>query len=175
MPASESYVRPLLITQREVEMASMKAGAGDQSETVSSAAEVRRREMVLLLILASVQFTSIVDFMVVMPLGPQLQRKLEINNAQFGWIVASYTVAAGLAGLLALVDHGPVQPQVGVLDAVRGLFAGHAFLRALDRILPAPAGASCSRVHSEGYWGAWRWRSSLTFFRKNGAAARPGS
>ena len=78
----------------------MSARTGDQSETVSLPVEVRRREMVLLLILASVQFTSIVDFMVVMPLGPQLQRKLEISNSQFSWIVASYTVAAGLAGLL---------------------------------------------------------------------------
>ena len=84
-----------------VEMASMNGEAGDKSGSASLAAEVRRREMVLLLILASVQFTSIVDFMVVMPLGPQLQRKLEINNGQFSWIVASYTVAAGLAGLLA--------------------------------------------------------------------------
>jgi MFS transporter, DHA1 family, inner membrane transport protein len=80
-------------------MALMNGEAGDKSGSASLAAEVRRREMVLLLILASVQFTSIVDFMVVMPLGPQLQRKLEINNSQFGWIVASYTFAAGVAGL----------------------------------------------------------------------------
>jgi predicted MFS family arabinose efflux permease len=70
-------------------------------EAAATASEVRRREIVLLVILASVQFTSIVDFMVVMPLGPQLMRKFDINPAQFGWIVASYTIAAGLAGLLA--------------------------------------------------------------------------
>src|SRR5690242_6733466 len=63
--------------------------------------EQRRRERVLLAILASVQFTSIVDFMVVMPLGPQLQRTLGINPFQFGLIVSSYTISAGLAGLLA--------------------------------------------------------------------------
>ena len=33
-------------------------------------------ERVVLLILAAVQFTSIVDFMVIMPLGPQLMRTL---------------------------------------------------------------------------------------------------
>jgi DHA1 family inner membrane transport protein len=60
-----------------------------------------RLERLLLTILASVQFTSIVDFMVVMPLGPQLRRKLDIDAFQFGLIVASYTVSAGLAGLLA--------------------------------------------------------------------------
>ena len=101
-------------------MESMQAGDGGQSETVPLAAEVRRREMVLLLILASVQFTSIVDFMVVMPLGPQLQRKLEINNSQFGWIVASYTVAAGLAGLLG----SSVMDRFGRKSAFLTLYSG---------------------------------------------------
>jgi len=47
-------------------------GEGGRNGTVP--AEQRRRELILLLILASVQFFSIVDFMVVMPLGPQLRR-----------------------------------------------------------------------------------------------------
>jgi len=34
------------------------------------------REMLLLLILAAVQFTHIVDFMIVMPLGPVLRREM---------------------------------------------------------------------------------------------------
>ena len=57
--------------------------------------------MIILLILASVQFTSIVDFMVVMPLAPQLELTLGIDAARFGLVVASYTLSAGLAGLLA--------------------------------------------------------------------------
>ena len=60
-----------------------------------------RREQLILLILAAVQFTTIVDFMIVMPLGPQLMRTLDINPAQFGLIVSSYTFAAGAAGLVA--------------------------------------------------------------------------
>jgi predicted MFS family arabinose efflux permease len=58
-------------------------------------------EMILLLMLASVQFTSIVDFMVVMPLGPQLKRVLDITSSQFGLIVSSYTISAGIAGIFA--------------------------------------------------------------------------
>lgn len=67
----------------------------------------RRREQLVLLILAAVQFTSIVDFMIVMPLGPQLERTLNIGSAKFGLIVASYTFAAGAAGLVAsaIVDR----------------------------------------------------------------------
>src|SRR5436305_11653 len=60
-----------------------------------------RTERIVLLVLAAVQFTSIVDFMVVMPLGPQLMRSLAIGPTQFGLIVSSYTFAAGAAGLVA--------------------------------------------------------------------------
>lgn len=60
-----------------------------------------RHEGLVLLILAAVQFATIVDFMIVMPLGPQLMRTLHIKPAQFGMIVSSYTFAAGAAGLVA--------------------------------------------------------------------------
>jgi predicted MFS family arabinose efflux permease len=66
-----------------------------------------RRQRLILLTLAGVQFTSIVDFMVVMPLGPQLMRVLEIDPSQFALVVASYVYAAGISGLVAssLVDR----------------------------------------------------------------------
>ncbi len=79
-----------------------------------------RRELILLLVLASVQFFSIVDFMVVMPLGPQLNRTLGINTRQFGLVVASYTVAAGIAGLLG----SAVLDRFGRRRAYLGLFTG---------------------------------------------------
>ena len=75
--------------------------AGKSPPELKSASIGPRREAMLLLMLASVQFTSIVDFMVVMPLGPQLMRTLGINPAQFGLIVSSYTISAGAAGFLA--------------------------------------------------------------------------
>ena len=52
----------------------------------------------LVLLLAGVQFCHIVDFMVLMPLGPQLMRLLGITPAGFGFLVAAYTLSAGLAG-----------------------------------------------------------------------------
>lgn len=67
----------------------------------------RRRERLILFILAAVQFITIVDFMIVMPLGPQFMRTLEIGTAEFSLIVSSYTFAAGIAGLVAssIVDR----------------------------------------------------------------------
>lgn len=79
-----------------------------------------RRERLLLLMLASVQFTSIVDFMIIMPLGPQLMRALKINPPQFGLIVSSYTIAAGVVGLLA----SSILDRYGRKSAFLTLYAG---------------------------------------------------
>jgi len=59
------------------------------------------RELGVLLLLAVVQFTNVLDFMVMMPLGPQLMRLMEMTPAQFGHVVSSYTFAAGLSGILS--------------------------------------------------------------------------
>jgi DHA1 family inner membrane transport protein len=77
------------------------SGAGNTSP------DNRQRERLALFILAAVQLTTIVDFMIVMPLGPQLMRTFNIGPAEFGLIVSSYTFAAGAAGLVAssIVDR----------------------------------------------------------------------
>lgn len=52
-------------------------------------------------ILAILQFTLILDFMVLSPLGAQLLTELNITTAQFGWVVSVYAFSAGAAGILA--------------------------------------------------------------------------
>jgi len=61
----------------------------------------RRRELWLLFTLAGIQFTNILDFMIMMPLGPQFTRIFGISDASFGLLVSAYTLAAGASGLLA--------------------------------------------------------------------------
>lgn len=56
-------------------------------------------ERTLLLLLACVQFTHIMDFMVIMPLGPQLMRELSITPASFGHIISAFAITAGVVGL----------------------------------------------------------------------------
>ena len=53
----------------------------------------------LLYLLAAIQFTHIVDFMVMMPLGPLLARELGVTTYEFGALVSSYTFAAAASGL----------------------------------------------------------------------------
>jgi DHA1 family inner membrane transport protein len=59
------------------------------------------RELGILLLLAIVQFTNVLDFMVMMPLGPQLMRLMGMTPAQFSHAVSSYTFAAGASGILS--------------------------------------------------------------------------
>jgi predicted MFS family arabinose efflux permease len=61
----------------------------------------------LLLVLAAVYFTHILDFVIVMPLGDQLRQQLHISPRQFGIIVSAYGIAAMITGIAssAVVDR----------------------------------------------------------------------
>ncbi len=71
------------------------------SNSVSPRSFSPKRELWLLLTLAGIQFTHILDFMIMMPLGPQFTQIFSITDAQFGLLVSAYTLAAGVSGLLA--------------------------------------------------------------------------
>jgi DHA1 family inner membrane transport protein len=55
-------------------------------------------ERAILLTLAAVQFTHVLDFMIMMPLGSHLMRVFRINPEQFTYLVAAYGIAAALTG-----------------------------------------------------------------------------
>lgn len=50
--------------------------------------------------LAAIHFTHVMDFMIIMPLGPQFMRAFQIGPDGFGILVSSYTFSAGLSNLL---------------------------------------------------------------------------
>jgi predicted MFS family arabinose efflux permease len=58
------------------------------------------REHYLLLTLAGIQFAHILDFMIMMPLGPVLMEAFAIGTHEFGLLVASYSFSAAISGLL---------------------------------------------------------------------------
>lgn len=70
--------------------------------------------------LATVQFTHIVDFMIVMPLGHQFMRLFGIGPREFGLLVSSYTFAAAISGFLAAF----VIDRFDRKHALLGLYAG---------------------------------------------------
>jgi predicted MFS family arabinose efflux permease len=55
----------------------------------------------VLALLAFLQFTLILDFMIISPLGAMLMPTLGITPAQFGLVVSVYAFSAGASGLLA--------------------------------------------------------------------------
>lgn len=60
----------------------------------------RIHERLLLFTLAAVQFTHIMDYMILMPLGSHLMRVFDVTPAQFSRLVAAYSVAAALTGFI---------------------------------------------------------------------------
>lgn len=60
-----------------------------------------KSEKIILFSLALVQFTHIMDFMILMPMGPQLMRIFSISPQQFSFLVSAFTLSAGISGFLA--------------------------------------------------------------------------
>jgi MFS transporter, DHA1 family, inner membrane transport protein len=59
------------------------------------------KEKVIVFLLACVNFTHIMDFMIMMPLSPQLMRIFQISPQEFGILVSTYTISAGITGFFA--------------------------------------------------------------------------
>ncbi|MBA4852164.1 MFS transporter [Emticicia sp. BO119] len=58
-------------------------------------------QKLVIALLAVTQFTVVLDFMVMSPLGDILMKSLDITPKQFGVAVSSYAFSAGISGLLA--------------------------------------------------------------------------
>ena len=67
----------------------------------SSKPTFTKYQLFIIAVLAIVQFTVILDFMVLSPLGAQLMQELHIVPSQFSLVVSAYAFSAGIAGLLA--------------------------------------------------------------------------
>ncbi len=59
------------------------------------------KEKLLLFTLAALNFTHIMDFMIMMPLGPQLMKLFSITPQQFSLAVSAYSITAGISGFIA--------------------------------------------------------------------------
>ena len=59
-----------------------------------------RRERVVLLLVSAVQFVNVLDFVMVVPLGPDFAGALGIPMSNLGLVTGSYTLAAAAAGAI---------------------------------------------------------------------------
>ena len=60
-----------------------------------------KQERIIIFLLATLNFTHILDFMIMMPLGNYLMPFFKISPQQFSILVASYTIAASVSGFCA--------------------------------------------------------------------------
>ena len=57
-------------------------------------------QVFVIVLLALTQFTVVLDFMVMSPLGDMLMKNMHLTPKQFGFAVSGYAFSAGIAGLL---------------------------------------------------------------------------
>lgn len=55
----------------------------------------------VIILVALVQLVNVLDFVMVMPLGQDFARALDIDESRLGWIGGSYTASAAVAGLIS--------------------------------------------------------------------------
>ena len=57
-------------------------------------------QIAVIILLALTQFTVVLDFMVMSPLGDMLMKSMSLTTSQFGFVVSAYAFSAGISGLL---------------------------------------------------------------------------
>lgn len=92
--------------------------------TAAPPPEGLRREQWMLLTVAAVQFVNIVDFIMVMPLGPDLAVGLGIDPAHLGILGGAYTGAAAITGLVGSAAMDRFDRRRALVLALVGLAVG---------------------------------------------------
>jgi len=87
-------------------------------------------------LVGAIQFVNIVDFMMVMPLGPDYAGALGISTAHLGQIAGSYAAAAAIAGIIGARFLDRFDRRRALAVAMFGLVTGTA-AGALARGLPS--------------------------------------
>ncbi len=96
-------------------------GEGDDHHTME-----RRQETALVWTLAAVQFVNVLDFMMVMPMGPDFAKALDIPTSRLGDIGGSYTASAALAGFLGSFALDRFPRRAALVASMIGLAGGTA-------------------------------------------------
>ena len=99
---------------------STSAAAGQETGLFSDL----KKERAFLFLLAAMQFTHMVDFMILMPLGPRLLDAFGMTPGRFGSVVSAYTFSAGIATLLAALFLDRVDRRKTILIVYFGFTVG---------------------------------------------------
>ncbi len=92
------------------------------SPTTTAPPPVSERAIVGLV--GAIQFVNILDFMMVMPLGPDFARGLDIPESRLGLVAGMYTLAAGISGVLGATFLDRFDRRAALAVAMAGLVVG---------------------------------------------------
>lgn len=60
-----------------------------------------KEQKIILYLLACVQFTNIMDFMIMMPMGPIIMKAFTLTAREYSFLVSAYSISAGICGFVA--------------------------------------------------------------------------
>jgi len=86
-----------------------------------------KKENLILLLLAAIQFVHVVDFMVIAPLGPQLMKLFGLTVQEFSYVFSAYTYSAGVMSFAAAFFLDRYDRKNALLFAFSGLIVGTAW------------------------------------------------
>jgi predicted MFS family arabinose efflux permease len=98
------------------------------------------RQLGIVGLIAAVQFVNILDFVMVMPLGPDFAKSLHFSEASIGYVGGSYTGAACVAGLVGATFLDRFDRRRALFVAMLGLVTGTAlggFARGFSTLIAA--------------------------------------
>ncbi len=110
IPTTDLHIEPELTNAANHTEASGTIAPSQQSSSPSTAEpqtstqpslRFTRYQWGIIAVLAAINFTHILDFVIVMPLGDQLRQQLQISPRQFGTVVSAYGLAAMIVGILS--------------------------------------------------------------------------
>ena len=81
----------------------------------------------IVMILTLIMFTTTMDFMVLMPLGPKLMSLFSISPQQFSFLVSIYSFTAGICGFLGSLIFDRIDRKYALLGAYVGFLLGTVF------------------------------------------------
>ena len=90
------------------------------------APQMTRQQWGIVLLIGAVQFVNILDFVIVMPLGPDFAVALGIPESHLGYVGGAYTAAACVSGLLGSLFLDRFDRRKALAVAMLGLVVGTA-------------------------------------------------
>lgn len=90
------------------------------------APQMTRGQWSIVLLIGAVQFVNILDFVIVMPLGPDFAKALNVPESHLGYVGGAYTAAACVSGLLGSLFLDKFDRRKVLAVAMLGLVAGTA-------------------------------------------------